>query len=151
MGRETIGVRDPHPVAKVASFLEVAMVHTRVLNVHRNWQDWLGIALGVLIALSPWLAGQTDNQVVMWVTIAVGVWVVQFAGLELVDLERSEQVGLTICGVWLIASPFALGYADSGTLMVWHFVLGAAVVLLAALELWQDWKLSDKELVQHGL
>jgi len=88
---------------------------------------------------------------VLWVTIAVGLWVMQFAGLQLVDLERSEEIGLMICGFWLIASPFALGYADSGTLMVWHFVLGAAVVLLAALELWQDWKLSDKELVQHGL
>jgi hypothetical protein len=47
-------------------------------------------------------------------------------------------------------SPFALGYADNGVLMVWHFALGAAVVLLAALELWQDWKLSDEELVRNG-
>jgi hypothetical protein len=30
-------------------------------------------------------------------------------------------------------------------------VLGALVVLLAALELWQDWRLSDKDLAQHGL
>ena len=40
------------------------MVHLRLLDVHRHWQDWLGIALGVLIALSPWLAEQTDNQFV---------------------------------------------------------------------------------------
>jgi len=129
------------------------MVSLRTFDVHhhRRWQDWLGIALGALTVLSPFLAGPTDSQVVLWVTIAVGLWVMQFAGLQLVDLERSEEIGLMICGFWLIASPFALGYADSGTLMVWHFVLGAAVVLLAALELWQDWKLSDKELVQHGL
>jgi SPW repeat len=127
------------------------MVALRGFTVHRNWQDWFGIALGALIALSPWLAGQTDNQVVLWVTIAVGIWVAQFAGLQLVDLERSEEIGLLICGVWLIASPFALGYADGGTLMILHFVLGAAVVLLAALDLWQDWNLSDKDLVRHGL
>ena len=127
------------------------MVHLRVLTVHRRWQDWFGIALGALIALSPWLAGQTDDQTVLWVTIAAGLWVAQFAGLQMVDLERSEEIGLVICGLWLIASPFALGYADSGMLVVWHFVLGAAVVLLAALELWQDWNLSDRELVRHGL
>ena len=123
----------------------------RIFNVHRSWEDWVGIALGVVIGLSPWLAGQTINQVVIWITIAVGIWVVQFAGLQLVDLERSEEAGLMVCGLWLLASPFVLGYVDTGTLMYWHFVLGAVVVLLAVLELWQDWKLSDKELVQHGL
>ena len=40
------------------------MVHLRPFEVHRHWQDRLGIALGVLIVLSLWLAGQTDNQVV---------------------------------------------------------------------------------------
>jgi SPW repeat len=122
----------------------------RLIGFHRTWEDWFGIVLGVLIGLSPWLAGQTDNQLVLWSTIAAGIWVVQFAGLQLVDLERSEEAGLMICGLWLIASPFAFGYAETGTLKYWHFVLGAAVVLLAVLELWQDWRLSDKELVQHG-
>jgi hypothetical protein len=126
------------------------MVRLRLFNVHRHWQDWFGIALGVLIALSPWFAGQTDSQVVIWITIAAGLWVIQFAGLELFDLERSEEAWLLICGLWLIASPFVLGYADSGTLIYWHVALGIAVVLLAALELWQDWKLSDQELVRHG-
>jgi SPW repeat len=123
----------------------------RLFDVHRHWQDWFGVALGALIALSPWLVGQTDNQLVMWITVAVGLWVVQFAALQLFDLERSEEAGLLICGLWLVASPFALGYADTGTLMYWHFVLGTVVVLLAVLELWQDWELSDKELVQHRL
>jgi SPW repeat len=127
------------------------MLRLRLLNVHCHWQDWFGVAIGALIALSPWLAGQSDNPVVTWVTIAAGIWVVQFAGLQLIDLERSQEAGLLICGLWLIASPFALGYADGGPLMVWHFALGAVVVLLSALELWQDWKLSDKGLVQHGL
>lgn len=35
--------------------------------------------------------------------------------------------------------------------MGWNFVLGVPVVLLAVLELSRDWKLSDKELTQHGL
>jgi hypothetical protein len=47
-------------------------------------------------------------------------------------------------------SPFAFGYADAGMLRYWHFTLGAAVALLEAAELWQDWKLSNHELAQHG-
>jgi len=62
-----------------------------------------------------------------------------------------EEAGELACGLWLIGSPFAFGYADKGTLMHWHFILGAVVALLAVLTLWQDWKLSDKELDQHGL
>ncbi len=45
----------------------------RLFDVHRRWQDWFGIALGVLIALSPWLGEPTDNQVVLWITIAAGI------------------------------------------------------------------------------
>jgi hypothetical protein len=127
------------------------MLRLRLLDVHRHWQDWLGVAIGALIVLSPLLTGQTDNQVVLWVTIGVGLWVAQFAGLQLVDLDRSEEIGLLIFGLWLIASPFALGYADGGALRYWHFALGALVVFLAALELWQDWKRSDEEYAQRGI
>lgn len=49
-----------------------------------------------------------------------------------------------------MASPFILGYADAGMLRYWHFVLGALVALLAAMELWRDWRLSEKEIAQHG-
>jgi hypothetical protein len=36
-------------------------------------------------------------------------------------------------------------------LQYWHFGLGAVVVLLAVLELWQDWNLSDEEFARHGM
>ena len=66
------------------------------------------------------------------------------------DLRRWEEGLETACGLWLIASPFIFGYADAGTLRYWHFVLGAAVVLLAVLELRQDWILSCAELRHHS-
>ena len=121
-----------------------------IFNVHRNWEDWLGMLLGVLIGLSPWLVGQQDNQAVMWNAIIIGALVIAFAALELSGLQRWEEVGQVACGLWLIASPFTFGYAETGALRYWHFALGAAVALIAALQLWQDWKLSDKELAQHG-
>ena len=120
------------------------------LNVHRTWEDWAGMVLGVLIGLSPWLTGQQDNQVVMWNAVVVGALVLALAALELAGLQRWEEIGEIACGVWLIASPFVFGYAGAGTLRYWHFVLGVIVVLLAVVVLWQDWKLSDKDLAQHG-
>jgi hypothetical protein len=126
------------------------MAGIRLLDVHRTWEDYVGIALGVAIGLSPWLAGEDNRQAVNFNAAAVGLLVLALAMFELVDLHRWEETGEIALGLWLIASPFVFGYADTGTLMLWHFALGAIVVLLAVLELWQDWRLSDKDLAHHG-
>lgn len=126
------------------------MLGIRVFNIHRSWEDWLSMLVGVLIGLSPWLAGQQDDQAVMWNAILVGALVLGLAQLEYVSLQRWEEIGEIALGLWLIASPFIFGYADADDLRYWHFVLGAVVVLLAIFELWQDWKLTDKQLSQHG-
>ena len=48
-----------------------------------------------------------------------------------------------------MASPFVLGYAGDEMLRAWHIALGAIVALLGALQLWQDWRLSDQDLANH--
>ncbi len=122
----------------------------RFFKIHGSWEDWVSMLLGVVIGLSPWLADQQDHQAVMWNAILVGACVLVLAQLEYVSLQRWEEGCEIVLGLWLVASPFTFGYANAGTLRYWHFVLGAAVVVLAVLELWQDWKLSDKELAEHG-
>lgn len=124
------------------------MAGVRLLSTHRTWEDYAGIVLGVVIGLSPWLA-RYEHEAAMWNAAAVGVLLLALAAFELVDLQRSEEVAEITLGVWLIVSPFIFGYAESA-LAVWHFGLGAVVVLLAALQLWQDWKLNNRELAQHG-
>ena len=54
------------------------------------------------------------------------------------------------CGAWLVASPMALGYFDAGNLGTVHIALGALVTALGALELWQDWKLSNQDMAKYG-
>ena len=49
-----------------------------------------------------------------------------------------------------MASPFVFGYSGNGVLRLWHSVLGAATILLAMLELWQDWGLNNEDLAEHG-
>jgi hypothetical protein len=130
--------------------MEASMAGIRVFNLHRPWEDWLSMLLGVIIGLSPWLADQKTDPTVIWNAILVGACVLVFAQLEYVSLQRWEEWCEIALGLWLVASPFALGYGVSGTLAYWHYFLGAAVALLAVLELWQDWKLDDKELATHG-
>ncbi len=114
------------------------MVRIGFLKTHRAWEDWLGIALGVLIGFSPWLGGQSDNELITWNAIAVGLTLLLLASFELDFHNRGGEVLEAACGAWLIASPFVLGYAGAGSLRLWQFALGAVVVLLATLEFVQD-------------
>jgi SPW repeat len=126
------------------------MAGIRLIKVHREWEDWLSMLLGVVIGISPWLAGQQDNLVINWNAFLVGAVVIALGALESIALSRWEEGAEMVAGAWLIASAFIFGYAGAGPLRYWHYVLGAAVVLLGALELWQDWRLSDKKLAKHG-
>ena len=126
------------------------MAGIRVFNVHYGWEDCASMALGALIVLTSWLVGDGGSQPVATNATIVGILVLALGASEVVDLRRWEESLEAVCGLWLIASPFVFGYADGGTLRYWHFVLGIAVVLLAVLELRQDWELSDAELAHHS-
>jgi hypothetical protein len=126
-------------------------------NTHRTWEDWLGMLLGVLIILSPWFPTETGHEivdaqrsVVIVNTFAVGILVFILAQLEYVALQRWEEVAAILLALWLIVSPYIFGYSGDGLLRFYHSTLGGLVLLLAMLQLWQDWELSDHDLVNHG-
>jgi hypothetical protein len=113
--------------------------------------------LGVLIVLSPWFPMQTslamtdaEHSFVFLNTFTIGIVVFGLAQLEYVALQRWEEAAEIVAGLWLIASPYVLGYSGDGLLAIWHMILGGFVVLLAALQLWQDWDLSEQDLLKHG-
>jgi hypothetical protein len=126
------------------------MAGIRLFNVHYVWEDCVSMGLGALIVLTSWMADDAVSQTAAANATIVGILVLALGASEVVDLRRWEEGLEAACGLWLIASPFFFGYADAGTLRYWHFILGIAVVLLAALELRQDWKLSDAELGHHS-
>lgn len=127
-------------------------------NTHRTWEDWFGMALGMLIVLTPWLTGETNHglgaesepRYVILATLLIGILVFCLAQMEYISLQRWEEGGEMALGLCLIAMPYFLGYSDDGVLRFWHTGLGGAVFLLAVLKLWQDWDLTDKELTGHG-
>jgi len=127
-----------------------SMAGIRIFSVHYLWEDCVSMVLGVLIALTSWMVGDAGSQAVVANAAIIGILVLALGASEFLDLRRWEEGLETACGLWLIASPFIFGYADAGTLRYWHFLLGAAVVLLAMLELRQDWNLSRAELSRHS-
>lgn len=123
---------------------------TGFFSTHRTWEEWCGMVLGIMIVLSPWITTRPDHGEVILNTICVGILVFGLAQLEYLALQRWEEAGAFVLGIWLIVSPFIFDYAGAEALRSWHFVLGGLVAALATLQLWQDWLLSDQELAARG-
>ena len=73
---------------------------SRLFTIHRNWEDWFGMLLGLLIALSPWAAADEVGHAAVWNAALIGVAVFFLAELEYVALTRWEETGelLLACG-----------------------------------------------------
>ena len=126
------------------------MMHIRFLETHRDWEDWLSMLLGVLIGFSPWVPGEMGDQSMMINAVVVGSLVFYLGELEATNLHRWQEGGEVALGSWLGASPFIFGYSATGTLRIWHFILGAVVVIFAVLKMWQDRNRTTEELAEHG-
>ena len=114
------------------------MARLDLMKVHKSWEDWTALALGAVLIVSPAFDPAQLTPLVLLNAIVVGFFIVCLAMSELSLIERWEERAYLVCGVWMMLAPFMLGYLGSGTLWIWHMAIGATVVLLAVLELWQD-------------
>jgi hypothetical protein len=108
-----------------------------------RWRDWGMLVLAVWLFLSPWILGVTSApadgsgwSVAAWhawiVAIVIGA-VAVWAALRFA--EWHDWVN-GVLGVWVVVSPWILGFAAL-TAAVWnHVVVGLLIVALAAWELW---------------
>ncbi|WP_378946256.1 hypothetical protein [Mesorhizobium sp. ANAO-SY3R2] len=106
------------------------------LMQHRRWEDIASMILGAMIIVSPLWFRQTDMTTMMATTAVIGAAIVVLSGLEQIFLRRWEEILSLFCGIWMMVQPFVFAYG--APLRSWHIGLGAAVALLAILELWQD-------------
>jgi len=118
--------------------MEAAMDTTAPLPRHTEWEDWLMMGLGFLIAMSPWIAGEPHTATIEVNAVLIGFLIFGVAVIEVTELQRWEEWLNLLAGAWTMAAPWALGYSDHTTLMLLQMTLGVLVVLLALLELWQD-------------
>lgn len=111
------------------------MADWKVRESDRTWQDWLGILLGITIALAPWIAEETKSEPVIVNAAIAGFAAMMLAELDLVSLRRWAEAGQLACGLWVAASPFIFGYGGGGSLRFWHIIAGLLVALLGLMEL----------------
>jgi len=101
----------------------------------RHWEDLASIVLGILAAIAAVILHPVMDALLMN-AIFVGLVIVALAALEIAVSPRWEEPLEMLAGAWLSVSPFWLGYGDP--LRIIHVVIGGFVVILTAVELWQD-------------
>src|SRR5215813_3702477 len=78
----------------------------------KHWQDPVNLILGVWLLISPWVlehqaeATSTGNAVILGVLIALA------AVIALFRVKAWEEWTNVVLGVWLVVSPWILGFSD---------------------------------------
>jgi len=99
----------------------------------QRWQDRIGLVLGALLFLSPWIvgyAGVTAAATSAWV---IGLATVVFFAIALVKPQMWEEWVNLVLAVLLLLSPFVLGFTATTGAALSHWILG---ILIGADAVW---------------
>jgi hypothetical protein len=96
--------------------------------------DVYNLALGAFLFISPWLFAYAREvgRLDAWITSALLVLISVAAILAFAEWEEWIRLAL---GLWMIASPWMLGFAHT-TAMHMMIGVGSIVIYLTGLELW---------------
>ena len=97
-----------------------------------KWQDWASFALGLWLAVSPWMAGYAQHDAATANAVGVGLVLALGSHFECVACQDipAEWLNLAL-GVWLLCAPFVLEFTRSAVASANTLVVGAAVAALA--------------------
>ncbi|MGV7032689.1 SPW repeat protein [Methylobacterium symbioticum] len=97
----------------------------------------LNALLGVALLMTPWYLGLASETAAARNAFVSGAAIAIIAVLALSTSYDWEEYANLAIGLWVAVSPWALGFADSGSPMWAHLAIGLAVAALAAVELWR--------------
>ncbi len=96
--------------------------------------DIYNLALGVVLLAAPWLFSyvRAPARADDWVS---SLLVIATAGAALLAYAEWEEWVSLILGLWVLASPWLLGFTHTKAMHV-NVVVGFAIAFMSALELW---------------
>lgn len=105
-------------------------------QVSEDWQDDLIAILGAALFVSPWVLGYTDHAAAYANALIVGAVMLVLALAALVNFREWEEWAGMALGVWLIVSPWVLGFAGLGAAMWVAVIFGVLTLVLAGWSLY---------------
>ncbi|HEY7902896.1 MAG TPA: SPW repeat protein [Casimicrobiaceae bacterium] len=104
-----------------------------------KWQDWVTLVVGVWLLFSPWLLGfYTAIPAASWNFFMAGFAFAIFAAVGLnLRTAWEEWVNMAL-GIWMIASPWVLGYRGTIAARDDAVIVGLVVAVMAV------WTLAER-------
>ncbi len=97
----------------------------------RSWQDGATLVVGLWLIVSPWLLSFAATSAAMWNAVLFGAIIAVLALAALMRFRDWEEwVGMAV-GVWLVVSPWVLGFAATRMAM-WNAVIVGILTLALA-------------------
>jgi hypothetical protein len=66
-----------------ASGFAIAVVALLALTRFAEWEEWISLALGLWVAVSPWVLGFAGHETATWTHVVIGLIVAALAALTL--------------------------------------------------------------------
>lgn len=104
----------------------------------KHWQDPFNALLGVWVVLSPWALGFQDTRMAMVNAVVIGLALIAGA-LGAIFVPRAwEEWTEAALGVWLVISPWLLGFSMYRQATLSTVVSGLVILALALWTLMTD-------------
>jgi hypothetical protein len=129
---------------------ERAVKENGMTTATARWQDWASFALGLWLAMSPWILGYASHDAATANAAFVGLTLALGSHFEVSFDELSVEWFNMAVGLWLVAAPFIVGFGANTEASANCVVVGALVTALAASALSLD-KGLEKWLHEKGV
>ncbi len=110
--------------------------------------DVANLILGAILFFAPWLFKFDAGKMSQNAHIA-GIVIVILAIAALSAFAVWEEWLNLIVGLWVLVSPWALGFEATSSAMTVHVIIGVLVAILAAVEIWMTWQVPPRLTTNH--
>jgi hypothetical protein len=119
----------------------------------RKWRaesvlDLYNLVLATVLFISPWVFARASETAVVDLRIsAVAIAILSIAAI--VAFSYWEEWANLLLGLWLVVSPWLLGFAHTSAM---HFAIGigSAIAFMTLLDLWLRFEAAEQDATQSG-
>lgn len=104
----------------------------------KHWQDPVNLVLGLWLVAAPWIFQFSGEAAATWNAVAVGIVIAAIALFALFSVQAWQEWANAALGLWLVASPWVLGFVGVAAALWNAVIVGVAVALLALWALGTD-------------
>ncbi len=107
-------------------------------NDQVTWASGLSVLAGLWLLISPWVLGFSDQQSPLWNAVILGIVIAVLAFIRAGGWYQAVWLAWVnlVLGIWVVISPWILGFSGQNAPLWDAVVVGVIVVILSAWSIW---------------